>query len=100
MTRIVGALAVVYLWAAGAWAADGSAVYEKKCKVCHSLAGVKGAKADLGGLLDGVGAKRDEAWLKGYFTDPTSKIPKAKMPKMKLSDEDWDAVTKYMLTLK
>lgn len=39
-------------------------------------------------------------WLKAYFKDPKSKIPDSKMPKMTLSDEDWDAVTKYLLTLK
>jgi len=75
-------------------------VYDKKCKSCHSIAGVAGPMAKVGGPLDGVGAKRDEAWLRAYFKDPKSKLPDAKMPKMSLPDADWDALVAYMLTLK
>jgi nitric oxide reductase subunit C len=78
---------------------EGKALYEKKCHVCHSLAGSGGKQAEKGGPLDGVGKKRDAAWLKAYFADPKSKIPDAKMPKMKLTDQEWDDVTAYMLTL-
>jgi len=81
-------------------AADGAAIYEQKCKMCHSIGGVGGKMAKTGGPLDGVGSKRDEAWLRAYFGDPKSKIPNAKMPKMNLPKEDWDAVIQYMLTLK
>lgn len=80
--------------------ADDAALYEKKCKVCHSIAGVAGAKADKGGPLDGVGSKHDEAWLRAYFADPKSKIEGAKMPKMNLNSEEWDAMVRYMLSLK
>ncbi len=82
------------------WAADGKAIYDKKCKTCHAIAGDAGAKADVGGPLDGVGKKRDEAWLRAYFADPKSKIETAKMPKLKLEGEEWDAVVAYMLSLK
>lgn len=95
------ALAVTALtFSSIAFAADGQQIYEQKCKACHSIGGVGGPMAKMGGPLDDVGAKRDEAWLKAYFKDPKSKIPDSKMPKMTLSDADWDAVTKYMLTLK
>lgn len=87
------------LCAGAAWAADGKEIYDAKCKACHSIGGVGGPMAKMGGPLDGVGSKRDEAWLKAYFADPHSKIPESKMPKMKLSDDDWAAVTKYMLEL-
>ena len=83
-----------------AFAADGKAIYEKKCKLCHSIGGEGGPKKDLGGKLDGIGSKRDAAWLKAYFADPKSKIPNAKMPKLTMSDEDWNAVVEYMLSLK
>ena len=83
-----------------AWAADGTAVYDKKCKACHSVAGVGGRMAKMGGPLDGVGAKRDEAWLRAYLADPKSKMPEAKMPKVTLSAEEMDAVVAYLLTLK
>jgi nitric oxide reductase subunit C len=92
--------AIVVLCTNAAWADDGAALYEKKCKVCHSIGGVGGPKKDLGGALDDVGTKRDEAWLRAYFKDPKSKIENAKMPKLPLSDADWDALVKYMLTLK
>ena len=84
-----------------AWAGteEGKALYEKKCKVCHSIAGDAGKMADKGGPLDGVGSKRDAAWLKAYLTDPKSQMPDAKMPKMKFSDEELADHIAYMLTL-
>ena len=50
--------------------------------------------------LDGVGTKRDAEWLKGYLADPKSAMPDAKMPKMKLSEQQLDDLVAYMLTLK
>lgn len=79
---------------------DAQALYNKKCKVCHELKGVAGPKAKVGGKLDGVGSKRDAAWLKAYFADPKSKIPDSKMRKMNLSPEEWDAMTEFMLQQK
>jgi len=83
-----------------AWAADGAAVYDKKCKGCHSVGGVGGPMAKLGGPLDGEGTKRDEAWLKAFVKDPKSKSADSKMPKISLSDEELDSVVTYLLTLK
>jgi mono/diheme cytochrome c family protein len=74
--------------------------YEKKCKLCHSIGSEGGKQAEKGGKLDGVGAKRDAAWLKAYIEDPKSKMPEAKMPKLKLSPEELDALVAYMQTLK
>jgi len=85
--------------AARAGAEEGKAVYAKKCHVCHSLGGSGGKQAEKGGPLDGVGKKRDAAWLKAYFADPKSKIPDAKMPKLKLTDAEWEDVVQHMLTL-
>ena len=93
-------LSAALLTAAAASADDGQALYDKKCKSCHSIGGQGGKFADKGGPLDGVGSKRDEAWLRAYFADPKSKIPDAKMPKLKLAPAEWDALVKYMLTLK
>ena len=66
--------------------------------MCHSLKGVGGKLVEKGGPLDGIGSKRDAAWLRAYFADPKSKIPDAKMPKLKLSPAEWDALVEYMLT--
>ena len=100
--RMMVALAV--LGAVGALPARGNAgapaSYDKKCKLCHSIAGEGGKQADKGGPLDGVGSKRDAAWLEAYFRDPKSKIPDAKMPKLKYTDDEMKELVDYMLSLK
>lgn len=79
---------------------EGKALYDQKCKVCHSVAGDAGKMADKGGPLDGVGKKRDAAWLKAYLADPKSQMPDAKMPKMKLDEKQLDDLVAYLSTLK
>ena len=79
---------------------EGKALYEKQCKICHSIKGDAGKMADKGGPLDGVGAKRDGKWLTSYLTDPKAAMPDAKMPKMKLSEQQLGDLVAYMLTLK
>ncbi len=100
MVRMLTALAALTVLSATVWAADGAAIYDKKCKACHSIGGVGGPMAKTGGALDDVGSKHDEAWLRDYLKDPKSKMPNAKMPKVSLSDEDFTAVVTYMLSLK
>jgi mono/diheme cytochrome c family protein len=79
---------------------SGQELYEKKCKVCHSIKGDGGKQAEKGGALDGVGAKHDAAWLKAYLEDPKSKNPDGKMPKLKLAPEELDALVAFLGTLK
>lgn len=102
MKRTVAALLAVASIAslAHAGAGEGKALYEKKCKVCHSLAGDAGKFADKGGKLDGVGAKHDAAWFKAYLQDPKSKSPDTKMPKMKLTDDEIGDLVAFLATLK
>jgi nitric oxide reductase subunit C len=90
----------VALVAAMAHAGGAPDVYDKKCKLCHSIKGDGGKQADKGGPLDGVGAKRDAAWLEKYFREPKSAIPDAKMPKLKYTDEEMKTLVDYMLSLK
>ena len=99
VTRVAAITLGLFALSGPTWADDMPEIYKKKCEVCHSIGGVGGPKKDLGGPLDGVGSKRDEAWLRAYFKDPKSKIEKAKMPKMPLSDAEWDAAVQYMLSL-
>ncbi len=96
----LGLAVLLTTWTAAARAADAPEVYDKKCKLCHSIKGEGGKQADKGGALDGVGAKRDRAWLEAYIRDPKSKMPDAKMPKMKLSDDELKALVDYMMSLK
>jgi nitric oxide reductase subunit C len=84
---------------AGAGAEEGKALYAQKCQVCHSLGGVAGKMAQLGGPLDGVGNKRTADWLRAYLKDPKSQIPNAKMPKQTLTDQQLEDSVAYMLTL-
>ena len=100
MKRLVAGMGVTMILAGTAWAADAPAIYDKKCKSCHSVGGVGGPMAKMGGALDDVGAKRDEAWLKAYLKDPKSKMDTAKMPKVALSDAEFDQVVAYLVTLK
>jgi nitric oxide reductase subunit C len=79
---------------------EGKALYEQKCKVCHSIGSERGKMADKGGPLDGVGSKRDAAWLTKYLTDPKSVMPDAKMPKMKMTEAEIADHVAYMLSLK
>jgi len=101
-----GFAAAMVLIAFGAWAPaiagvdEGKAFYAEKCKVCHSIAGDAGKMAATGGPLDGVGSKRDEAWVKAYLTDPKSQMANAKMPKIKMTDQQLNDVTAFMLSLK
>ena len=87
-------LFVVICAVSSARAEDAQALYDKKCKACHSLHGDAGKFAEKGGPLDHVGANRDEAWLRAYFADPKSKMPDAKMPKLKLAPAEWDTLVR------
>jgi len=80
---------------------EGRKLFEdRKCLVCHSLGEEKGAMAQLGGPLAGIGSKREAAWLKSYLLDPKSQIPDAKMPKQTLTDKELEGLVAYLLSLK
>src|SRR5262249_9832687 len=92
MQELGFAVGVLALWAmvgaAMAGVEEGQQGFaEKKCITCHSLGDQKGAAAQLGGSLDHIGGKRDAAWLKGYLSDPKSKMPDAKMSKQMLTEK-------------
>ena len=88
--------------------AKGKTVYETaspKCKVCHAIAGAGNPK----GSLDGVGSKLSAEEIKAWHRDAKGMTAKAKAdrkppmpsyPKEKLSDEDLEALTAYLLSLK
>lgn len=79
----------------------GRLVYEAKlCTLCHIVAGESGPMASLGGSLDGVGQRRDAAWLKVYFTDPKVAIPNATMPAANLTEQELADLVAYLLSLR
>lgn len=77
----------------------------KGCNGCHSVGGGKRAGPDLAGVSE----RRDAEWLKKFLKDPptmltTDSIAMAmlaeyknvKMPNMKLTDADIDALLNYI----
>jgi mono/diheme cytochrome c family protein len=111
----VAAVAVLALGFAGSARAQDAAKIDKgkqvydaatpKCKVCHAIGGVGNAK----GSLDGVGTKLKADEIKAWMRTPKEMTEKTKAPrkpfmpvypKEKMSDEDLEALTAYMLSLK
>lgn len=97
---VAGLLCVGYAGSAWAGADEGKALYAQRCQSCHSVGGQGGKMAHIGGPLDGVGTKRDAKWLRQYLSDPKATMPDAKMPKIKLDDQQVDDLVAYMQTLK
>jgi cbb3-type cytochrome oxidase cytochrome c subunit len=77
----------------------------KGCNGCHSIGGGKRAGPDLAGVSE----RRDPEWLRRFLKDPapmfeSDSLAKAllaehknvKMPNMKLSDGDIDALLHYI----
>lgn len=103
----VGALSVAAFLA---FAGTAHAQHEKalklyvahKCGTCHSIAG----KGNKKGPLDDAGSKLTAAEIKAWLTDPVAMTAKAKatrkpaMKPLKLSADEVDALTAYLLTLK
>lgn len=83
--------------------ARGQKVYvDRKCAVCHSIAG----KGNKKGPLDGVGTKLTADDIRLWMTDAKTMTGKAKatrkpfMKSYKLSKDDLGALVAYMVSLK
>ena len=77
--------------------ARGRALFEETgCIGCHKLKGVGGV---IGPELEGVGARRSPEWLSKHFRVPAEVTPGSAMPPVKVSEDDVDALTLYMLSL-
>jgi cytochrome c1 len=91
--------------------ADGAAVARGKalvdsvgCRACHAfapgeVAGQLGANKDIAPNLAGVAEKTDAQWLYHWIRNPRAYSPVARMPSLRLSDDEAEAVTAYLLTL-
>lgn len=97
LTIALGSLTL--LLAAPTWAADGKAVYESVCKVCHGT-GVMGApkQGDKAGWADRMGqgiAKLEENAIKGFKGKKGVMPPKG--GNSTLSDDEVKAAVAYMV---
>ncbi|OFZ30684.1 MAG: nitric oxide reductase [Bdellovibrionales bacterium RIFCSPHIGHO2_01_FULL_40_29] len=72
-------------------------VFDQMCTACHS---VRSQGGTVGPALDGVGTRRDLAYIKQWLISPTSLKSDSKMPKMPLSDQDISELTSYLSQLK
>ncbi|MFO0552702.1 MAG: c-type cytochrome [Polyangiaceae bacterium] len=70
-------------------------VFKQICTSCHSLDGQGGT---VGPALDGVGGRRDAAYLRSWLTDPTAVKADSKMPKLPLTPEQIDELVKFLET--
>jgi mono/diheme cytochrome c family protein len=97
---VLGAMVVLMAPTAALADEDIKAFYAEKCEVCHSLGGKGGKMAAVGGAIDGVGSTRDAEWMRTYLVTPKTVMPAAKMPVIKMTPEQLDAMIAYMMSLK
>jgi cytochrome c oxidase subunit 2 len=85
----------------------GLAVFEHRCAGCHAVRGTEAGGAygpDLSHLMtraslaDGT-IPNAAGYLAGWIADPQHIKPGSKMPRVALSGEELQAVTKYLRTL-
>ncbi len=80
-----------------AFAADGAALYQKNfCSACHMVNGVGGK---MGPALNGLAARRTEAWTKEHFVNPQKMSPGTPMQVYKFSQKEMDDMVSYLFTL-
>ncbi|HLZ10556.1 MAG TPA: c-type cytochrome, partial [Chloroflexota bacterium] len=74
-------------------------VQAQNCSSCHVIGGKGG---NVGPPLDGVGTRRDPAYIHSYIENPANLNPAARMPAFlpPLSHDQIESVTRYLLTLK
>ena len=72
-------------------------VYDKSCMACHKLGKFDGGIAPD---LSFEGLMRDEDWMMGHFRSPRSKISDSIMPAFGFTDNEYQAMTTYLASLK
>ncbi len=68
-------------------------VFSQMCVACHSL---KGQGGQVGPALDGVGGRRDRAYILAWLRDPLAVKPDSKMPKLPLSENEIAELTDFL----
>lgn len=78
-------------------AIDGALVYQANdCASCHKLNGIGD---DLGPPINGVGERRDRAWIEQHFADPAKFSPESMMPPTKFKPEELKLITDYITAI-
>ncbi|HEY4716865.1 MAG TPA: cytochrome c [bacterium] len=77
----------------------GQRIYqENRCSSCHSISGIGGT---TGPDLSKVADRRDKDWVHKHFKNPQELVPGSAMPSFgHLSEEDLQALTDFIMTLK
>ena len=77
--------------------AQGAMLYQAQhCSSCHQ---VNGAGMKLGPPLNGVGQRRDRAWLTEHFNNPQKMSPGTMMPPYKFGPQDMDHMIQFLTAL-
>lgn len=84
---------------AGKLAERGKQLYSNKygCNACHSVADTGGV---VGPALDRAGFRLNGSWVFRWVKYPQAMKPDTRMPNLGLSDDDAQAVTLYLATLR
>jgi mono/diheme cytochrome c family protein len=77
---------------------------ELGCRACHALApdevaGQLGANKDLAPNLSRIAEKTDARWIYHWIKNPRGYSHVARMPSLRLSDDEAKAITAYLVTL-
>jgi nitric oxide reductase subunit C len=68
-------------------------IFNQLCVACHALGGQGGA---VGPALDGVGSRRDAAYITRWLRDPLAVMHDSRMPKLPLSEGQIDELTAFL----
>jgi len=68
------------------------------CMGCHAVGDWKGT--NFAPDLNGIGSKVDSTWLKDWLKNPKHYWKETRMPSLRLTDEEANDITAYLMTLK
>ncbi|KHD89355.1 MAG: nitric oxide reductase [Bdellovibrio sp. ArHS] len=72
-------------------------VFQQLCTACHTLSGSGG---NVGPALDGIGTRKDTAWLKSWIKDPKAVKADTTMPTLPLTDAQLEEVVQFLSSQK
>ncbi|KYG70132.1 c-type cytochrome [Bdellovibrio bacteriovorus] len=72
-------------------------IFQQMCTACHTLSGAGGS---VGPALDGIGNRKDTAWLKSWIKDPKAVKADTTMPTLPLTDAQLEEVVQFLSSQK